>query len=307
MEVTGNGANKEENSDLRLLDFAKLIKDTWLPAMVGFLLFGAVGVSASYLVQPEYNSRVLLEYTGDPTKRERIGSSAGSLGGLAAIAGFSLGSDGNPKDATLAILRSWDFAGEFIRANGLAPLLNEDDWNETVGRWRNPANPPSEWRTIKAFHRDVLHISDDAKTGLVSVSVEWKDPVIAADWATKLVLMINARLRKTTIEETNRSIRHLKAELVEAQNTELQRAIAGLLQAQIEALMFADIRSEFAFRTIDPALAPPIDEYFYPNHILFFILGGFAGSLASVIFNILIRRRKRQAFQPVETSQVSSQ
>jgi len=293
MEVTGHGASKVKSDELRLLDFARLIKDTWLPAVVGFFLFGAVGLGLSFLVQPEYASQALLEYTGDPTKQERISSGAGALGGLAAIAGFSLGSDGNPKNAALAILRSWDFAGEFISINNLAPLLNEGDWDEVEGRWRDLADPPNEWRTIKAFRRDTLHISDDAKTGLISVSVEWKDPVVAADWVAKLVLMINARLRETTIEETKRSIDHLKAELAVAQNTELQRVIAGLLQAQIETLMFADIRSEFAFRTIDPALASPQDEYIFPSHILFFLLGGFVGSLVGVIFNIAMRQRTR--------------
>jgi len=293
MVFAADKASDVENDDLGLLDLSKLIKDTWLPAMIGVFLFAGAGLGLSFLLQPRYGAQVLLEYAGDPTKQEHARSGAGSLGGLAAIAGISLGSNGNSKDAALATLRSWDLARNFINSNNLAPLLNEKDWDESKKQWHDPANPPNEWRTIKRFRRDVLYVSDDAKTGLISLSVEWKDPVVAADWATKLVSMINTRLRETAIEETTRSIDHLKSELSRTQNAELERAIAGLLQAQIEALMFANIRDEFAFRTIDPALAPPANEYVFPNHLIFLLLGGLIGGLAGVTFKVLRRQRIR--------------
>ena len=132
----------------------------------------------------------------------------------------------------------------------------------------------------------MLYVSDDAKTGLVSVFVQWKDPIVAAQWATQLVSMINSRLRETTIEKTTRSINHLNTELANSKNAELQKVIAGLLQAQIETLMFADIRDEFAFRTIDPALAPPLDEYVNPNRVVFLLIGIIVGGLAGVMIRL---------------------
>jgi len=51
--------------------------------------------------------------------------------------------------------------------------------------------------------------------------------------------------------------------------------------------MFADIRDEFAFRTIDPALAPPVDEYFFPNRLVFLLLGAVIGGLAGATFRVL--------------------
>jgi len=290
--ISAHEASETENDDLGMQDLVKLVKAAWVPAMVGGFLLAVTGFGLSFLFQSEYRAQVLLEYAGDPTKQERVRSGVGGLGGLAAIAGINLGSDGDPKDAALATLRSWNFARDFIEANKLAPLLNAKDWDESKKQWRDPANPPNEWRTIKRFRRDVLYVANDAKTGLISVSVEWKDPVVAADWATKLVSMINIRLRATAIEEATRSIDHLKTELAKTQNTELQRAIAGLLQTQIESLMFADIREEFAFRTIDAALAPPPDEYVFPNRLVFFLLGGVFGGLAGVTFRLLRRRPK---------------
>lgn len=287
-----NETRVTDNSDLDFQDVLEVIRNSWLPGFIGFLTFGVLGLAISFLIRPDYRTEVLLEYVGDPTKQERARSGASGLGGLAALAGVSLGSDGNPKDAALAILRSWDFAGQFIRDNNLMPILNAEDWDKSGSQWLESSKPPSEWRTIRRFRRDVLYVGDDAKTGLVSIVVTWEDPAVAADWAKIIVSTVNARLKASTIKETTRSIEHLKTKMAETQNSELQRAIAGLLQAQIEALMFADIRDEFAFRTIDPARPPPKDEYVYPNHFLFLIVGGLAGGLAIAVFWLVRRTRK---------------
>lgn len=282
-----------ENDVLELNDLLDLVRRSWLPGLIGFIAFGVLGGAISFLIEPQYRAEVLLEYAGDPTKQERVRSGASGLGGLAALAGVSLGSDGNPKDAAMALLQSRGFAENFINDNNLLPILNADDWDDSRGQWHDPASPPNLWRTIRRFRRDVLYVSDDAKTGLVSVVVTWKDPTTAARWADHIVSTINAQLKAATVAETSRSIDHLNLEMTKAKNAELQRAIAGLLQAQIEALMFADIRDEFAFRTIDPAQAPPDDEYVFPNHILFTVIGGLMGGLATVVFWVFGRTPKR--------------
>ncbi|MEM8981964.1 MAG: hypothetical protein AAGC71_02970 [Pseudomonadota bacterium] len=282
------------DSDLGLGDLFRLIRIVWPYAFVGAALGGAAAIALSFLVTPSYRVDVLLEYVGDPTKQERVGGGGGAgIGGLAALVGINVGSEGNPKDAALAVLRSWEFSTEFIRNNDLMPVLNAEDWNAELDTWNE--DPPSEWFTVKRFLRDNLYVSEDAKTGLVTLSVDWTEPELAASWASKLVAAANERLRVVSEKETSRSIEHLEAKLEETQNTELQRVLAALLQAQIESLMFADIREEFAFRTLDPAVAPPLEEYDFPNRLLFAAVGIFLGGLLAAPLGLLFYQRRSRS------------
>lgn len=265
--------------DLGIPDIYLLIRRAWLPALTGLILFGIAGMAISFVVEPEYRVEVVLEYIGDPTKQEGVRSSAGGIGGLAALAGISVGSEGNPKDAALALMQSWQFLGNLIEHTNLAPVLYSEDWDDESQNWLDPDSPPNEWRTIRRFRRDVFHVSEDPKTGLVSLYVTLPDPELATEVATAAVSLINTELRESTLHEAVRSIEHLESQLAGTQNIELQRAVATLLQAQIESLMFADIREEFAFRTIDAAVSPPSDEYVYPSHIAFGAIAGILGGL----------------------------
>jgi len=49
----------------------------------------------------------------------------------------------------------------------------------------------------------------DPKTGLVTLSITWNDPNIAAKWANGLVRMANDYLRDQAIEESERNIAYL--------------------------------------------------------------------------------------------------
>ncbi|MEO0423449.1 MAG: hypothetical protein AAF184_14010 [Pseudomonadota bacterium] len=277
------------SEDLGLIDLVALLKRLWLPCMIGGAVLGACTLGLSYFLQPTYDIRVVLEYAGDPIKADRVPSGGGALGGLTALAGISLGSSGDPKEIALARLRSWEFAKEFIAENELSPILNAEQWDEGRQDWKDPSNPPNEWLTAKRFRRDVLYVSDDIRTGLVTVNITWTDPEIASQWATKIVSMINARLRETSVLETERAIAHLTQQLNLAQNVELQRTIAGLLEGQIETMMFADIRDEFAFRTIDPPQVPPRSEYDFPSHGLFAVLGAFFGAALAAAWVVFFR------------------
>ena len=153
------------------------------------------------------------------------------------------------------------------------------------------------WHTVEYFRDDVMQVTEDPKTGLFTISVDWHDPALAAEWASQIVILINERLKGTSIRETNRSLDHLNKELELAKHVEIKRVIAGMAQTYIEALMFADIRDEFAFRTIDGAVQPPDDEYEFPSRLIFLaagiLLGALGGAFAAVALPGLRSRRSR--------------
>jgi uncharacterized protein involved in exopolysaccharide biosynthesis len=214
------------------------------------------------------------------------------LGGLASIAGVDIGSEGNPKQSAIATLGSRSFAREFITVHGLMPMLNPDEPPFSDAG----AAEQGEWRTVERFREKMMRITEDPRTGLVAVYLEWRDPDVAADWATKVVDLINQRLKAMAVNDANRSLDHLKTQLDAATTVELKRAISTVTERQIEALMYADIRDEFAFRTVDAATAPPADEYVFPNRLVFFALGFITGCIVgafSAMFRAILKARLR--------------
>jgi hypothetical protein len=269
----------------KLQDPLDLVRLLWRPVLVTGVIVGLLSLCISYVVTPIYRAQAVLEYYGDPTKQIASQSGVSGLGGFASLAGISLGSEGSQKEASIALLRSRGFASDFISSNGLITELNRSNWDIDKNAW---IEEPSLWQTVDRFHANVLRVFVDPKNGLVNLSVEWDDPILASEWATNIVAMINLRLKKNSIQETNRSLEHLKSQLESTQNKELQRVIAGLTESKIEALMFADIRDEFAFRTIDPAVAPPDDEYVSPSHITYLLLGAFFGGMFGAFLGLAL-------------------
>ena len=280
------------NYELSARELFGLVARFWRPALVAGILIGAASFGASFLLRPVYSAHVLLQYVGDPTKQMPQQSGLGGLGGLAAIAGVNIGSENNPKESAIATLGSHSFVREFIAVNGLMPLLAPDEWPVS-----DPAKAEEiEWRRVERFRNKVMRITEDPKTGSVTVHVDWRDPKVAADWATKVVQLINQRLKETAVNDANRSLAHLKAQLDAATNAELKRAVASVTERQIEALMYADIRDEFAFRTVDVATAPPVNAYVFPNRVLFLGLGFLGGCVVGLFLAMsyaILKARRR--------------
>jgi len=281
--VTQESRTIDTPPSFKSFDFSDLLDVVllaWRPVLFGSAIGALLAFGASFLLTPMYRSSVVVEYIGDPTKQGSTQTGVPSIGGFAALAGISIGSETGHKEAALATVKSRDFARTFIKENKLLPLLEADKWDSVAGNWREE---PSIWNATAKFQRSIVQILEDPKTGLIGVTVDWKDPQVAADWATTIVRLANQELKRKSLDETNRSLAHLKTELEKTQNTELQRVIASLTERQIEALMYADIRDEFAFRTIDSAVPPPVDEFVSPNRVLFAVLGFFLGAAISVV------------------------
>ncbi|MEL7538057.1 MAG: hypothetical protein AAFZ58_14580 [Pseudomonadota bacterium] len=278
-------ASSEAAAPLGFAEVRGLIALAWKPAVIGGILLAAAALGVSYLIDPTYRARTVLEYHGDPTQQVPGGGGLGDLGGFASLAGFNIGASGGQKETAVAYLKSKVFARRFIEKADIFRTLNAKKWDSDANEWRKE---PTMWQTVESFHKDVLSVFEDPKTGLMVISIDWTDPEIAAQWAAGLITLLNDDLREQSVAETNRSLEYLRSELERASNAELQRVIAGLMESKIEALMFAGIRKEFAFRTIDPPVAPPEEEFVAPDRIVYFLMGGFVGGLLGAFLALFI-------------------
>jgi hypothetical protein len=247
---------------------------------------GSIGIS--YVVEPRYTATVVLQpvntdANGDATQGLRSG-----LGGLAALAGVSLGAQGSSMQANLAELSSDSFTREFISEHALMPRLFRDDWDSANGRWKSadPSKIPTAWDGIIEFNEKVRSVDEDKLTGLVRLRVEWRDPAEAADWANMLVADLNARARRRAIAEADRSIGFLNEELRKTGVVELQQLIYRLIQEQTQRAMMANVREEYALKVIDAALAPDMKHRTYPKRSMFGGIGLLIGLLVGMGFAI---------------------
>lgn len=206
------------------------------------------------------------------------------LGGLASMAGITLGQQPS-KQEPLGVLRSVGFARRFIEQNGLEAALSEEASKApALG-----ANAPKQkiQQLIEIFRRSIFTVTEDKKTGLVTVTVEWKDPTVAANWANAIHRQLNEEVRQRALDESTRNVQYLQEQLERTEMVSLQQAIARLIESELQKLMLAQGTDEYAFRVIDDA-QPPYKRS-RPKRtalVLAAFLGGLlASTLAAMMFD----------------------
>ena len=233
---------------LRLWD--TVWRSRWL--VIGTTLACALGAAGyASVLTPLYTASVVLAQVED----EPLTGLAGELGRLASLAGIDcLGRDDS--DA-VAVLRSRDFVRAFIEEQELMPILFPDAWDEAAGRWK-VEKPPELPQAAGYFVAKVRTVDEDASTGLVTLSIEWRDPELAAAWANMLATRLNEHMRRRALTEAEANVKYLRHEFENTSLVALQQSISGLLENEMQKLMLARGNTEYAFRIIDRAEVPRV-------------------------------------------------
>jgi len=269
-------------------------RDLWV-VLGCVLLFTALAAAAAFIMVPKYRVQVVMLPVKADDARSALAGMVGQLGGLAGLAGLSLGGGSN-KDEYLEYLRSNAFTARFIEDQQLLPVLFDKYWDEDNARWDvdDPEDVPTLADGVRRFDRSVRAVQEDRRTGIVTLSVIWKDRELAAKWANRLVEQANRDLRQRAIEEAEASLRYLDVELAKTNVVDLQQSIYRLIEAQIRAKMLANVREAYAFKVIDPAIAPDADDWIRPKRAAMIAIGAFAGLLAALAVVTWRLRRARQ-------------
>jgi len=188
------------------------------------------------------------------------------------------------KDEAVAILMSRGFTSEFIERQRLLPILFRGKWNPETEEWKvnDPGDIPTISDAVNLFDDEIRTVKEDNKTELVTLRIEWKDRELAATWANQLVESLNQHIRDRDIAEANRSIQYLNAELEKTNVIEVRQGIFHLIERQIQAAMLANVRTEYAFKILDPAVAPDEDQYSWPDKRLLLVVAFGVGIILSV-------------------------
>ena len=285
-----------EERPLRVSDLVRsVMRQKWFFALI-FAIVMLLAIAAAFLLPKTYQASTLVADASEQADSGQLAALAGQFGGLASLAGVNLDSGGS-KEKAVAILLSRSFTQEFIRDEGLMPVLYSDLWDPDSQSWsvESDEEVPTLWQAVKYFDREVRNVGVRRDDGLVVLSITWRDPEIAAQWANRLIERVNQKIRAESIAEARKSIAYLEEQLQQTSAIELQQGIYRLIENNLNKIMLANVRDEYAFKVLDAAFPPDKNDFESPKRLLILAAGLLFGLFTATAASLLRdARRNRQ-------------
>ncbi len=274
--------------------WAEFLRLRWFVAAI-FAVFISGGVAYAFLAQPLYRISASL-IPAESASSLLGGKATGSLGALASLAGADLGGGGNDTIEALAVMRSRRFTIDFIKENNLMPRLFPAQWDAANNEWKGAKeDAPTYARAYVYFDGRVRKLSEDKRTGIVTLTIDWFDRAEAVKWAEDLIRRVNEEMRARTIAESTASLERLEQQASRTSVVAIQLSLAQLIEAEIRRKTLATVRQDFVFRVVDPPSMPDRGDIVYPKKpFLIVVCLGAASLLATtiIVLSALMRIRR---------------
>lgn len=301
-------SNKHSNDfndeiDLREL-FYVLLRGKWI--IVSMTAFASiVGVIYSLSLPNIYESKAMLVPVNSSGG---ISGALGGYSGLAGLAGISLpsgGDEGNSAKAIKKITSLSFFENSILKNIYLPDLMAVKSWNSKTNTltfddsiydtnsntWiRDFSYPqqqiPSAQESFELFTTEHLSLSEDKKSGFITLSIKHQSPFIAKQWAELVVNEINAFYRQKDKSDSEKAVSYLNQQISMTGLSEIKQVIAQLLQEETKKLTLVEANKYYVFDYIDPPVV--MEKKSEPKRSLICILSALLGGVLSLLF-VLIR------------------
>ena len=293
----------DDEIDLREL-FYVLLEGKWIiVSLTAFI--SIVGVIYSLLLPNIYESKAMLVPVNSSSG---ISGALGSYSGLAGLAGISLPSGGDEGNSAKAIqkISSLSFFENNILTNIYLPdLMAVKSWNfktntlafddsiydTNSNTWiRDYSYPqqqiPSAQESFEVFKTKHLSLSEDTKSGFITLSIKHQSPFIAKQWAELVVNEVNAFYRQKDKSESEKAVSYLNQQISMTGLSEIKQVIAQLLQEETKKLTLVEANQYYVFDYIDPPAV--MEKKSEPKRTLICILSALLGGMLSILL-VLIR------------------
>ena len=241
-----------------------------------------------------------------------LSGALGQLGGLASLAGVSIGG-GESSEGQIAqeIMKSWSYIEGFIADNDIAVevyaaqgwskgsnelQIDADLYDAETKTWLVENNnagevgPPSSWKLFESFSKR-LAVSEDKKSGLVSVSIEYYSPQIAKQWVDMYVESINRFMQQRQVNKVTRNIAYLQEQIGKTSIAEMQEVFYSIIEEQTKNKMLAEASPDYAFVAVGPSMVP--EQKSQPKRALICILGTLLGGMLSVLLVLVMHYARK--------------
>ena len=300
--------NKSSNDFDNEIDFLELfyvlLEGKWIIASLTSFI-SIIALIYSLLLPNIYEAKAMLVPVNPSS------GIAGALGGysvLAGISGISLPTGGDEGNSAKAIekIRSLSFFENNILPNIYLPdLMAVKSWNPTTNilnfddsiydtssnTWiRDYSYPqqqiPSPQESFEVFTISHLSLSEDKKSGFVSLSIKHQSPFVAKKWVELIVNEVNSFYRQKDKIESEKAASYLNQQISLTSLSEIKEALAQLLQEETKKLTLIEANQYYVFDYIDPPAV--MEKKSEPKRAIICILGALLGGMLSV-FIVLIR------------------
>ena len=293
----------DDEIDLREL-FYVLLEGKWI--IVSLTAFvSIIGVIYSLLLPNIYESKAMLVPVNSSSG---ISGALGSYGGLAGLAGISLPSGGDEGNSAKAIqkISSLSFFENNILPNMHLPdLMAVKSWNSKTNTltfddsiydtnsntWiRDYSYPqqqiPSAQESFEVFKTAHLSLSEDKKSGFITLAIKHQSPFIAKQWVELVINQVNAFYRQKDKSESEKAVSYLNQQISITGLSEIKQVIAQLLQEETKKLTLIEANQYYVFDYIDPPAV--MEKKSEPKRALICILSALLGGMLSILL-VLIR------------------
>lgn len=190
----------DQADEINLLDYWRVIKKRRKIIFALFLIAVVSAAVISLVMPPIYQAKATIMPV--ESSQGRFSTALGTLQNLPFIGGAVGGALGKTAtDKLISILNSRTAAEDVIKSLNLVSIFSKesDFWN-ILG----PGKPLTRQDAVLKLQRQMLRIADDRK-GLVSISVENKDPKLAADIANEYLKALQQFLKTSAISLAKRN------------------------------------------------------------------------------------------------------
>lgn len=273
-------------------------------------VFAFVSVIYALSLSDQYKATVLLAPAQSDSSD--LSGALGRLGGLASLAGVDIGG-GDSSEAKMAqeIMKSWSFIDVFIAENNISVevyaaegwsrgsnelQIDDDIYDAETKTWlvendnTGEVGQPSSWVLFEAFSERLV-VSENKKTGLVAVHIEYYSPQIAKQWLDMYVAAINAHMQQRQMEKVTNNINYLQAQIEKTSIAEMREVFYTIIAEQTKNKMMTEASPEYAFVAVSPSMVPEVTSQ--PQRRFICTLGTLLGGMLSVLLVLVMHYARK--------------
>lgn len=298
---------EEDEIDLREL-FSTIVAGKKIIFSITLFVVSLTLVYALKLPNTYTSSAVLI-----PTESDKS-SSLGGLGGLAAMAGVSIGGSSSmtPDVAFNSLLNNNEFMQEFIANNGILEYYNRVDFDKGyvfalgfrgIYELFQSEKEPIEDRekAIYQLTKDIksnFSITADKKTGLITVSYSDFDRSYAPKMVAMFLKDASAYLVNNNLTNVNKKLHYFEKEMAQTQGFELRQSLSSIISKIVQEKVMMQSKQYYQCDLLTAGQEPYILDKTKPKRGLILVVS-FVTSIILGVFVVFflnfIRSQKEEA------------
>jgi len=145
---------------------------------------------------------------------------------------------------------------------------------------------PSAQESFEVFETEHLSLTEDKKSGFITLSIKHQSPFVAKQWVELIVNEINAFYRQKDKLESEKAVSYLNQQISMTGLSEIKQVLAQLLQEETKKLTLVEANQFYVFDYIDPPAI--MEKKSSPKRAVICIIIAIIGGMLS-IFLVLIR------------------